>query len=271
MLASADTPSQRIYRAAICTTTLIRWVALTHCLPKKTPTLATQMSNMTEALECLDALLAKRHSCRAFLPQQVPREAIESILSTAQRAASWCNSQAWQVNIASGAAAARLRAALLEAQLSGKPGGSDFPFPAQYTGVYQERRRECGFQLYDAVGVQRGDKEGYARQALENFRFFGAPHVAILTSDPGLGVYGAVDVGGYVQVLLLAMQAHGLAAIPQAALAQHAALVKVQLGIATERLMVCGISFGYEDTQHPANSYRTGRAKLSDAVRWVDD
>ncbi len=42
------------------------------------------------------------------------------------------------------------------------------------------------------------------------------------------------------------------------------------LGIPKERLVVCGISFGYEDTAHAANSYRTSRAPLEDVVRWVD-
>jgi nitroreductase len=220
--------------------------------------------------EMLEQLLLQRHSCRAFLPQAVPRDIQEKIFGTAQRAASWCNSQAWQVSVASGAAVERFRAAMLAGAEAGER-GSDFPFPPEYTGTYLERRRECGFQLYNAVGVERGDKQGYQRQALENFRLFGAPHVAILTSDPGLGVYGAVDVGGYVQVLLLAMQAHGIAAIPQAALASQSERAKSLLGIAPERLMVCGISFGYEDASHPANSYRTRRAELSEAVEWVDD
>jgi nitroreductase len=223
----------------------------------------------TSAPEVLDKLLAERHSCRAFTPQTVPRATLESILRTAQRTASWCNSQAWQVAIASGPAADRVRQALMDAAKSGQK-DSDFPFPAEYTGRYQERRRECGFQLYNAVGVERGDKAGYAKQGLENFRLFGAPHVAILSSDPGLGVYGAVDVGGYVQVLLLAMQAHGVAAIPQAAVANHSGLLKEMLGIPRERLVVCGISFGYEDTTHAANNYRTSRAPLEEVVRWVD-
>lgn len=217
----------------------------------------------------LDDLLAARHSCRAYLPRPVEREVMTRIFETAQRTASWCNSQAWQVSVTSGDATDRLRTALVEAASSGAAGGSDFPFPHEYTGVYLERRRDCGFGLYDAVGVKRGDKESYARQTMENFRLFGAPHVAILTSDPGLGVYGAVDVGGYVQVLLLAMQAHGVAAVPQAALTHHSSLIKVQLGIAPERRMVCGISFGYEDEAHPANNFRTTRAPVSDVVRWI--
>lgn len=219
----------------------------------------------------LDKLLAERHSCRAFLPKPVDVEVQKRFLTTAQRTSSWCNSQAWQVTIASGAAVERFREAMWNAARSGSDKGSDFPFPSEYTGDYLARRRECGFQLYQAVGVERGDKEAGNRQALENFRLFGAPHVAILTSDPGLGVYGAVDVGGYVQVLLLAMQAHGVAAIPQAALASQSALAKSLLGIDPARQVVCGISFGYEDTTHPANSYRTSRASLDDVASWVSD
>jgi nitroreductase len=67
------------------------------------------------------------------------------------------------------------------------------------------------------------------------------------------------------------MQAHGVAAIPQAALASHSALAKSLLGIDPARQVVCGISFGYEDTSHPANSYRTSRASLDDVVTWVND
>lgn len=219
----------------------------------------------------LDKLLAERHSCRAFLPQAVDIEVQKAFLKTAQRSSSWCNSQAWQVTIASGAAVERFRAAMVKAAVEGTDKGADFPFPKEYTGPYLARRRECGFQLYQAVGVERGDKAGGAKQALENFRLFGAPHVAILTSDPGLGVYGAVDVGGYVQVLLLAMQAHGVAAIPQAALASQSALAKSLLGIDPARQVVCGISFGYEDTSHVANSYRTSRASVDEAVNWVND
>lgn len=222
-----------------------------------------------DAGEVLDRLLRERHSCRAFLPQPVPRALQGKIFTTAQRTASWCNSQAWQVAVASGAALERLRTALLAAAGTGTH-ASDFPFPEAYTGRYLERRRECGFQLYEAVGVARGDKEGYHRQTMENFRAFGAPHVAILSSDPGLGVYGAVDVGGYVQVLLLALQAHGIAAIPQAALAGHSALLKSHLSIPAERRVVCAVSFGYEDRAHPANGYRTRRAPVQEAVDWVD-
>lgn len=221
--------------------------------------------------DALGQLLDSRHSCRAFLPQPVPRTVLDRVLKTAQRSASWSNTQPWQVHISSGAATERLREALLAALAAGDPGGSDMPFPASFEGEYLARRRACGLGLYQAVGVERGDKAAYARQHDENYRFFGAPHVAVLSTPVSLGVYGAVDVGGYVQVLLLALQAHGVASIAQAALATHCALVKSQLGIGEDRTMVCALSFGYADLAHPANSFRTSRAPLNEVVSWIDE
>lgn len=215
--------------------------------------------------------LAGRHSCRAFHPAPVERPILEAIFSMAQCAASWCNAQPWQATIASRGAVERLSAALLRAVDEGAEANQDLAFPRAYRGVYLDRRRECGFQLYESVGVSRGDKAGYARQARENFRFFGAPHVAALTTDADLGVYGAVDVGGYLQVLLLAMQAHGVAAIAQAAPANYSDVVKSVLGIDPERRVVCCVAFGYEDAESPANRFRTCRATLSDVIAWIDD
>src|SRR5881398_621180 len=142
----------------------------------------------------LEQLLASRFSCRGFLPEPVPQATIDRIVALAQRTASWCNAQPWQVAITRGAATERFRDAMMIAAQSA-PSSPDFAWPREYRGVYQQRRRECGFGLYDSVGIARGDRAASARQALENFRLFGAPHVAVVTTDEALGVYGAVDCG----------------------------------------------------------------------------
>ena len=101
----------------------------------------------------------------------------------------------------------RFRKAIYATVSSGAPEDGDFPFPREYRGVYLERRRESGFQLYNTLGIARGDKAAYARQALENYNFFGAPHVAIIHTDEALGIYGAIDCGAYVGNFMLAAQA----------------------------------------------------------------
>jgi len=221
-------------------------------------------------IDTLETLLASRYSCRAYKPAQVPRETIERVLNAAQRTASWCNSQPWQVTITSGEATRKFRDVLYPVAASGTPNSGDFPFPREYRGAYLERRRESGFQLYNTLGIERGDKAAYAKQALENFNFFGAPHVAIITTDEALGVYGAVDCGAYVSNFMLAAQALGLATVPQAALAFHSAVVRQHFGLGDDRRVVCGISFGFADEDNKVNSYRTTRAKLPDVATFVE-
>lgn len=218
----------------------------------------------------LEELLGERYSVRAFLDQPVPNETIARVLTTAQRTASWCNSQPWQVVIASGAAKEEFRKLIYAAASAGGDHIGDFPFPREYRGVYLERRRESGFQLYNTLGIPKGDKAGYAKQALQNFNFFGAPHVAIIHTDEALGVYGAIDCGGYVNNFMLAAQALGLGTIPQAALAFHSELIRRHFGLGDDRRVVCGISFGYADHAHKVNSYRTSRASIPDTVTFVE-
>ncbi len=220
----------------------------------------------------LEELLHERFSCRAFLPRPVDRAIIERVLNAAQRTASWCNSQPWQVVIASGEEKEKFRKLMLDAAVqAGAEHHGDFPFPREYRGVYLERRRESGFQLYNTLGIARGDKAAYARQALQNFNFFGAPHVAIIHTDEALGVYGAIDCGGYVSNFMLAAQALGLATVPQAALAFHSDVVRKHFGISDDRRVVCGISFGYGDMADKVNSYRTSRASIPEAVTFVGE
>ncbi len=219
----------------------------------------------------LQAWLEARHSCRAFLPDAVPRPTIDRILTLAQRTASWCNSQPWRLHMTEAAATQRLRQALLARAITGGSFTPDFPFPKEYRDVYLERRREAGFQLYNAMGVPRGDRDAYRQQSLRNFDFFGAPHLALITSDRSLGEYGAIDCGAYVSTFLLAAQANGVATVPQAALAMYPEVLRVQLNIPDDRLVVCAISFGFEDARHPANSYRTNRASLAETVTWVSE
>lgn len=225
--------------------------------------MSTQNNTLIEGLE---SLLHARFSCRAFRPDPVPTATIERVLAAAQRTPSWCNSQPWQVIVTTDDGTERLRTALVETVRSGAAGASDFPFPREYTGVYDTRRKESGFALYNSLGIAKGDKAAYAKQMLENFRFFGAPHVAIITTDEALGVYGAVDCGGYVNNFMLAAKALGLDAIAQAALAMRAQTIRDHFGLGPDRKIVCGISFGFADSDHKANSFRTSRATITDAA-----
>lgn len=218
-------------------------------------------------MDSLNHLLDGRFSCRAFTPDPVPQATVESIVNTAQKVPSWCNAQPWQLVITAGAETDRFRDALFAAASKTAP-APDMEWPKDYPGIYGDRRRACGFQLYDAVGVTKGDRAAGAAQMMENYRLFGAPHVAIVTSPSALGPYGAMDTGGFVTAFCLAAQAEGVATIPQAAIAAQAPFVRGYFDLPEDRLILCAISFGYADPDHPANSFRTERAKVTDVIAW---
>ena len=221
----------------------------------------TQIDTLTDILEA-------RYSCRAFRPDPVPDETITRIVDAARHVPSWCNAQPWQVSVTKGAATDTFRDALLAEARKRTKAAPDLAWPTGYSGEYADRRRTCGFQLYDAVGIEKHDSAARHAQMLRNYALFDAPHVAIVHSPAELGPYGAMDCGGFVTAFTLAATALGIATIPQAAIAAYAPLVRDRLKIAEDRLVLCAISFGYADMQDPANAFRTERAAPSDIIDW---
>ncbi len=187
------------------------------------------------------------------------------IIDAARRAPSWCNAQPWQLVVTRGAETDRFRTALQNEVAKGAP-SPDLAFPAGYSGIYKDRRRTCGWQLYESVGVEKGDRVGSARQMMRNYDLFDAPHVAILTSPAELGPYGAMDCGGFLTAFMLAAQSLGIASIAQAAVAAYSPFVRKHFEIDDDRLVLCAISFGYPDPSHAANGFRTERADVSDIL-----
>ena len=218
---------------------------------------------MSSDTDALNHLLHSRYSCRAFRPKPVPTDVIKRIVLAAGHAPSWCNAQPWKITITQGDETVRFAGALLAEVESGAP-TPDLPWPERYTGAHKERRQTCGFQLYDAVGVSREDHAGRLAQMRRNFTFFDAPHVAIIHSAAELGPYGAMDCGGFVTAFLLAATAEGIGTIAQASVAAYPNLIRSHFNLPEDRQILCAISFGYADDDHPANGFRTARADLSE-------
>ncbi len=216
----------------------------------------------------LEWLVSERHSCRGFLADAVPKAAMMQVLEIAQRTPSWGNVQPWRVLVTSGAGTERFRQALVE-KAECETSQPDLPFPREYSEIYKERRRAAALRLFTSVGASTRSKS--LRQTAENFRFYGAPHIAIVTTDQDLGVYGAIDCGAYIANFMLAAKSLGIATIAQASIAMYSPFIRNYFRIPESRLIVCGIAFGFEDPQHPANGFRTDRAAIDDVVMWIEE
>ncbi|MFF9581232.1 nitroreductase [Streptomyces achromogenes] len=223
------------------------------------------LSAPTELSGCAEKLIRGRHATRAFRPDAVPEDTMRAIFSLAGAAPSNSNAQPWRVEVVSGAARERLADALQAAHAAHRT-SADFPYSEDmYAQVHQARRAEFGADLYGALGIGPDDHEARAAYDAQSLRFYGAPHAAFLFVTGDGGPRLAADVGAYMQTLLLAMTAYGVASCPQGLLSFYADTVRAELAVTTGRLLV-GISFGYADEAAPVNHVTTGRAALDEVT-----
>lgn len=215
--------------------------------------------------EVFRQLVQERRSVRGFLEQAVPQDLMNTVFETAQRAPSNCNTQPWQVYVASGAARDTLSQKLAESMMTGNM-SMDFDYQGKYEGVYRDRQFDAAMELYSAMGIAREDKDRRNEAFFKNFEFFGAPHVAFLFLPEPFGIREAADLGMYAQNLMLSLTAHGLASCPQTALSFDANSVREVLEVDSGNKLLFGVSFGYEDKAHAANKARVGRASLEQNV-----
>lgn len=217
----------------------------------------------------LDSAIVERRSVRGFLQKPVPRDVLEEVLELAQRAPSNCNVQPWHVYIASGETLRKLRGALVDQAMSGKSQAMSAPVDA-FFGPYRDKQVACAVELYAKMGIERDDRAGRSRAMLRNFEFFDAPHVAYVCMAQSFGIGVALDVGMYVQTLMLAMQSRGVSSCAQAALRAFPGVAAAHLGIPDDEQILCGLSFGYEDPEVPANRTRQPRDPVASNVFFRD-
>lgn len=218
--------------------------------------------NVSEAMHA-------RYSVRGYLPDPVPQELIREIFDTARLAASGTNTQPWHVAVVSGDACDRLRKELCELFDEGVAQERGFPGDAKMDGVYLDRRRACGFGYYETMGVERKDMEGRMRIARKNFEFFGAPHVAFFSMPRTFTYPQAVDMGIFLQAVMLVMAEKGVGNIAQGSLAGYPGPVREIADFPEDNEILFGLSFGYEDKDAHINTVRMTRAPLDDIASFT--
>jgi nitroreductase len=200
----------------------------------------------------------------------VPRSTLEEVFGLAQQAPSNCNVQPWRVYIGSGDLLEKLRTALVEAVTGGASPVMVAPID-EFVGTYRDKQVACAVELYGKMGIARDDRVGRMKASLRNFEFFDAPHVAYICMAKSFGIGVALDVGMYVQTLMLAMQSRGISSCAQAALRAFPEIVAEHLAIPDDEQILCGLSFGYEDPTVPANQTRQPRDPLTSNVFFRGD
>ena len=136
-------------------------------------------------------------------------------------------------------------------------------YPGEWFEPYQARRRAVGFELFEQLGIARADREAREKQTLRNFEFFDAPVALFISLDRRLSLGSYVDLGMFIQNLLLVAREHDLHTCAQAAFAPFHRIVRHHIPLADEHLLVCAVSLGYEDPDALENMLQTPREVVS--------
>jgi nitroreductase len=232
--------------------------------------------------EDFSQFLASRRSTRDFLSTQVPPEIIEQILKDSLTAPSWSNTRPFKVAVASGDIRDRISNEFLSrwSVLSkimrkgimnklrivysryGLPTSNRLivkPYPAEL----KPRAERVGREMYEILGVVRGDRSARDQQWAKNYSFFGAPVELFVYVHKSLHIYAASDAGLMMQNLMLSAHAHGLGTCAQGAVAIWDDVVRKEFDVPKGYRLLCGISLGYPNDSS-INDFKANRLEVEE-------
>ena len=216
--------------------------------------------------------IQERRSVRAYTERVVERSELDKILTAAARAASGMNTQPWRVHIVMLKAKAKLTEAIMQERSDGAPEPEpEYQYyPEQWPQSHLERCRAVGWALYGLLGIEKGDRVASRAWHDRNYDFFGAPIGMILTLDRALALGSLIDLGMFLEALMVAAEGLGLATCPQAAFASYHAAIRTVLALPSSEMIMCGLALGYEDRSAAPNALRTSREPLDRFVVFHD-
>ena len=209
-----------------------------------------------------------RKSVRAFLDTPVPDETVRALLTAAARAPSGGNVQPWRMYVVNGD---RMTDFLTFME------GRDFDtpeyevYPANLWDPYRTNRFALGEAMYATMGIPREDKEARFAHLARNYRFFDAPVGMVVTIDRFLKIGSWLDLGMFLQNVMVAARGHGLHTCPQAAFAPYHDTIRAALGIPAEQVVVCGMALGHVDPDVPEHRLDTERAAVDEFCTFLEE
>ena len=219
----------------------------------------------------VDDAIKSRQSMRRFLDRPVTKDQLDHLLDVARHAPSGSNVQPWKVYAVGGEKKDALCAEILaNYRKHGEPQDREYEYyPTDWFEPYLARRRACGWGLYGSLGITREQKDRMNEQRARNYIFFGAPVGFIFTINQRLNTGSWMDVGMFLQSIMVAARGQGLHTCAQASFANYPAIVRRHLGIPEEEIVICGMAVGYGDMQAPENVWRTERDPVESFTRWI--
>jgi nitroreductase len=216
-----------------------------------------------------EATLA-RSSIRAFRAQPVPMPLLREILAVAARSPSGGNLQPWRVYALTNDSLRSLTVAVKVKLAADQIETPEYAvYPANLWEPFRTRRFRAGEELHSKIDVPRADRAARLRQVNRNYAFFDAPVGLIFCIDRRLGAAQWLDLGIFMQTVMLLATERGLATCAQESWSQWPLTVAEVLHLRSEEMVVAGMAIGYPDPSAPINRGRTRREHCETFVHFL--
>lgn len=227
------------------------------------------MALNTDKSESVSAAMETRITARGYLDTPVPQDVLKQIFETARRTASGGNLQPWRVHVMTGEKLDAFRQECLKKLMAGDMEEQTFPaYPSPLWEPQRSWRYKLGEDMYGLLGIAKDDKPGRLKWLANNVLFFGAPVGIIITVNKKLEVPQYLDVGIYLQSLMLLAREAGLHTAPQGWWRSWPDTVRKHLDFPDDEHVVVGMSMGYGDADAPVNDLYADRADLGELVQF---
>jgi len=224
--------------------------------------------NIDKSPSVTDALNT-RITCRDFLDTPVPEDVLDRILTTSLRTASGGNLQPWKLHVMTGDTLAEFKKRAVERTLAGKVEDPTYrAYPSPLWEPQRSWRYKLGEDMYGKIGIPRENKMGRIVWLAQNAKFFEAPVGIIITGDKRLEMPQYMDLGIFVQSLMLLAREEGLHTAPQGWWRNWSSVSHELLDIPDEEEVLVGMSLGYGNPDAPVNDLYADRAGLNEIAKF---
>lgn len=178
-----------------------------------------------------------RNSTRNFSDKQVDLDVLKHIISEAQKAPSWENAQPYQVYLATGETAKRLRKSHEKLVSSGEKSWTEVVPPQEW-----DQKAQANINNWQASAGASPKNTEFGEM---NDVLFNAPAILYITIKKDASSYVAYDAGAFGYGVILAAQKQGVGSIPAFGFARYPAEVHNEFDIPDDQAIFMGIGLGY--------------------------
>ncbi len=213
--------------------------------------------------------ISARHSVRYFTDQIVSEQDLRELVTAAQQAPSWVNSQPEHIYIATGATLETVRQAQAKLDNAGpndrlEPSHSDLPVTARekWSQEAQANMAQWSAGITTALGQNGSHLMQQAAAKLYN-----APAVVYLTLPSGYSSWSLYDLGAFGQTLILAAQNRHIDSMTAYQFVKYPNMLRQNLAIPENEQIISGIALGYADKDAAVNRITAQREALDQVLK----